>query len=343
MIREGSVAKDLSACIKVLTQNNIDTQKCMMVTDDAHPMDLTKLGHLNFKVKRAIEEGVDPVTAIQMVSLNTARHFRIDRDVGGIAPGKFADILVVDNLRNFNVEKVFANGKLVAEKGRCILQMAEPRYPPAFLDTMHLKKSITPRDLMACANSEKQQVKVKVLGVFNDTIIKDVKTVALKVKGGVIQPDVSKDALAYAVVERHKATGNVGRVFLSGFGIREGAIGSSVNHDNHNISVVGTNFEDMAVAVNTIAEAKGGMVAVKESKVLGMIKLPIFGILADTPLEKLTVELERLHDAVNKLGCKLKSPFMTMSFISCAIPKLLVSDKGYVDPIALKRVDLVEK
>jgi len=343
MMREGSVAKDLSACIKVLTQNNIDTQKCMMVTDDAHPTDLARLGHLNFKVKRAIEEGIDPVTAIQMVSLNTARHFRIDRDVGGIAPGKLADILVVDNLRNFNIEKVFANGKLVANNGKFILPMVTPKYPRGFMNTMHLKKRIKAKDLMASTGAGKGQVKVKVLEVFNDTILKNVKVVDLEVKGGVIQPDVSKDALAYAVVERHKTSGNVGKVFLSGFGIKKGAIGSSVNHDNHNISVVGTNFEDMAVAVDKIVDARGGLVAVRGGKVLEMIKLPLFGILTDTPLEKLTVELEKLHEAVHKLGCKLRSPFMTMSFISCAIPQLLVSDLGYVDPIALKRVDLLEK
>ena len=343
MMREGSVSKDLTACIKVLTQHGINAQNCMVVTDDAHPTDLVKYGHMNFKVKRAIEEGVDPVTAIQMASLNTARHFRIDRDVGGIAPGKLADILVVNNLRELNIEKVFANGRLVGENGKFALPMSKPKYPAALRNTVHLKKRVAPKDLMATANVGTDRVDVKVLVVRDDTLLKDVERVALRVEKGAIQPDVSKDALALAVVERHRATGNIGKVFVSGFGLKSGAIASTVAHDNHNIIVVGTNFEDMAIAANKLAESKGGLTAVKDGKVLELIKLPICGLLSDLPVAEVGEKLEKLHKEVRKLGGKLRSPFMTMSFIPCAIPKLLVSDKGYVDPIELKLVDLLDK
>lgn len=341
MMREGSVSKDLTECVKVLTQRRIDPQNCMMVTDDAHPTDLVKSGHMNFKVRRAIEEGVDPVTAIQMASLNTARHFRIDRDVGGIAPGKCADILIVDNLREFNIEKVFANGKLVAENGKFILRMDRPKYPAALRRTIHLKKRITPKDLMVNAGG-KERVDVKVLLVHDDTLLKDVNRVTLSVKKGVVQPDVSKDVLALAVVERHKVTGNIGKGFVSGFGLRSGAIASTVAHDNHNIIIVGTNFEDMAVAANRLAQSQGGLIAVSDGRTLELVELPICGLLSDLPVAEVSKKLESLHGAVRKLGGKLRSPFMTMSFIPCAIPQLLMSDRGLVDPIRLKLVDLME-
>jgi len=343
MMREGSVAKDLAACIKVLNQNRINTQNCMMVTDDIHPDDLVKYGHMNFKVRRAIEEGIEPVTAIQMASLNTARHFRVDRDVGGIAPGKFADILIVDDLRRFNIEKVFANGELVAENGEFVLQLPEPEYPVTFKKTIHLKRKVVPNDLMARTNAETKQVDVKVLVAKDDTLLKDVKRVTLRVKNGTIQPDVSKDVLALDVVERHKATGNVGKAFISGFGLKDGAIASTVAHDHHNIIIVGTNFEDMAVATNKLAESQGGLIAVKGGKTLELIELPICGLLSELPVQELSKKLENLHKVVRDLGGKLTSPFMTLSFVSCTIPKLGISDKGLIDPFKFRLVDLMER
>jgi len=342
MMREGSVSKDLSACIKVLIERGINSQNCMMVTDDAHPTDLVNFGHMNWKVRRAIGEGVDPVTAIQMASLNTARHFRIDRDVGSIAPGKFADILIVNNLREFKVEKVFANGKLVAENGEFVPKMSKPEYPAALRSTVHLKRKVTPKDFMVSLNTKSDQVDVQVIGVRDDTLLKDLNRVTLRVKNNVIQPDFSKDTLAIAIVERHKKTGNVGKAFISGFGLKKGAIASSVAHDNHNIITVGTNFEDMTFAVNKLAEAQGGLIAVENGKCLELIELPICGLLSNLSVFELGKKLENLHEIVRNLGGKLKSPFMTLSFVTCAIPQMCMSDRGLIDPVKLKSVDLIK-
>jgi len=187
-----------------------------------------------------------------------------------------------------------------------------------------------------------EQVDVKLLVVHDDTLLKDVNRVTLHVKNGAIQPDISKDALPIAIVERHKATGNIGKAFVSGFGLKNGAIASTVAHDNHNIIIVGTNFNDMAIAANVLAKSQGGLIVVKGGKTLELIKLPIFGLLSDSPVAQVGKELERLHEAVRELGGKLSSPFMTMSFIPCAIPQLIMSDKGLVDPIKLRLVDLIE-
>jgi len=342
MMREGSVSKDLSSCIKVLTERRVNSQNCMMVTDDVHPTDLVKFGHMDYKVRRAIEEGVNPVKAIQMASLNTARHFRIDRDVGGIAPGKFADILIVNNLKEFKIEKVFASGKLVAQNGEFVSKISEPKYPATLRNTFHLKRKIEPKDLMIRTNAEKDHVDVQVIGVRDDTLLSDANRATLHVKNNVVQPNISGDIIEVAVVERHKATGNIGKAFISGFGLKKGAIASSVAHDNHNIINVGTNFEDMAFAVNKLAKAQGGLIAVENGKCLELIELPICGLLTNLSVFELGEKLENLHEIVRNLGGKLKSPFMTLSFVTCAIPKLCISDRGLIDPVKLKFVDLIK-
>ena len=173
-------------------------------------------------------------------------------------------------------------------------------------------------------------------------MLKDLNLVTLRVKNNVIQPDVSKDTLAIAIVERHKKTGNVGKAFISGFGLKKGAIASSVAHDNHNIITVGTNFEDMAFAVNKLAKAQGGLIAVENGKCLELIELPICGLLTNLSVFKLGGKLENLHEIVRNLGGKLKSPFMTLSFVTCAIPKLCISDRGLIDPVKLEFVDLIK-
>jgi len=342
MIREGSVSKDLSACIKVLTEFRINAQNCMLATDDIHPIDLVKYGHMDYKVRRAIEEGVDPVIAVQMATLNPARHFRIDRDVGGIAPGKIADILIVENLRKFKVERVIANGKIVAQHGKFTLNVGIKNYEN-FKNTVRLRGEIKPEDLKINSNDGEPRVDVRTIVVKDDTLLKDEKIVTLDVEDGSILPDTSGDILEVAVVERHKGTGNIGKAFISGFGLRDGAIASSVAHDNHNIIVVGTNLEDMADAVNKLAKAGGGLVAIEDGKCLGLIELPICGLLSTLDVSEMRRELEVLHEAVRNLGCGLKSPFMTLSFVTCAIPRLCISDKGLIDPVRFELVDLIIK
>jgi len=339
-IREGSAAKNLAALVKPILRLKLDTRHCLLATDDRHPGDLMREGHIDHVVRRAIEEGVDPVRAIQMATLNTAEHFG-QRDIGSISPGKIADVVMVGNLKKFNVERVIANGKIVAERGK--LKVALPiRKPPSFAkETMKLKRGVNAQDFKIMTKKA-GKVKARVIGIVEGQIVTSQHIERLVARGGAILPDVKRDIAKVAVVERHRATGNIGLGFVQGFGIRMGAIASSVGHDAHNITVVGVSDEDMATAVNTIASVGGGHVVVSRGKVLARVDLPIAGLMSDEPVEVVSAQLEKLHLAARGLGIKMKSPFMQMAFLPLAvIPELRITDKGLVDVEGRKIVSLL--
>ncbi|MEM3506228.1 MAG: adenine deaminase [Candidatus Bathyarchaeia archaeon] len=340
MIREGSVATDLKEVIKVITEEKINSRHCMLVTDDEDPIDLVKLGHMDYKVRRAIEEGVDPVKAIEMVTINPAEHYNLELKVGTIAPGRYADILIVNNLRELNIEATIANGNLVSKNGKMIIELKPPDYPEFLMKTFKLKRKVSASDFELFVKKELKSVKVRVIGIKDGTLLKEAKTAFLKVQDGKVLPDIENDILKIAVVERHQATGNIANAFVNGFGLSNGAIASSIAHDHHNIVVVGTNNEDMAKAVNIIADMQGGLTIVKEEECLGILELPIGGLLANKPVNELKEKLEELIKITYELGCKLRSPFMTLSFIPLAyIPAYGISDKGLIDVINFKLVD----
>jgi adenine deaminase len=340
MIREGSVATDLKEVIKVITEKRIDSRHCILVTDDEDPIDLVKLGHMDYKVKRAIEEGVDPVKAIEMATINPAEHYNLESKVGTIAPGRFADILIINNLRELNIEMTIANGNLVSKNGKMIIELKPPEYPEFLMKTFKLKRKIIPNDFEFFVEKELKEVKVRVIGVKDGTLLKDAKIALLKVKDGKVLPDLENDIIKIAVVERHQATGNIAKAFINGFGLLDGAIASSVAHDHHNIVVIGTNSEDMAKAVNLIADIQGGLTIVKDGKVLGVLELPIGGLLANKPVDELKEKLEELIRITHELGCKLRSPFMALSFVPLAyIPAYGISDKGLIDVLKFELVN----
>jgi len=330
-IREGSAAKNLAALIKPILKFKFDTRHCLLATDDRHPEDLMREGHIDHVVRRAIEEGVDPIKAIQMATLNTAEHFELDREMGSISPGKIADVVMVGNLEKFNVERVIANGKIVAERGK--LKITLPiRKPPSFAKkTMKLKRRVSAEDFEIIAKKA-GKVKVRVIGIAEGQILTSQHIEHLETRGGAVLLDAKRDIAKVAVVERHRATGNIGLGFVRGFGIRRGAIASSVGHDAHNITVVGVNDEEMATAVNTIASIGGGQVVVSRGEVLARVGLPIAGLMSDEPVEIVSAQLGKLHLAAKRLGIKIRSPFMQMAFLPLAvIPELRITDKGLVD------------
>ena len=341
MVREGTAARNLKDLLPLVTPKN--ARRFFFVTDDRHPKELLEEGHINTIVGQAVRLGLDPILAIQMATLNAAEYFRLD-DLGAIAPGFRADIVAFDHLSRFQVKKVFKDGVLVAENGKILSRSVKgPKWLFRTGATILQGKktirtaSITKEDLLL----RSQQPLVKVIQLIPGQIItrKVVKRVTLK--EGVAYPDIRADILKMVVFERHRATGNIGVGFVQGFGLTQGAIGSSVAHDSHNLVIVGTNDEDILLAVHRLKAMGGGLVTVMNRKVLADLPLPIAGLMADVSVREVYQQLKTLHRSAKSLGCKLPDPFMTLSFLALpVIPELKLTDKGLVDVMQFRIVPL---
>ena len=329
LFREGSAWHDLQECAKAITKHNVDTRFACMVSDDAHPHTLISKGHLDHIVKRAIGYGIDPVTAIQMVTINVAQCFQLDHDFGSIAPSKCADMVLIDDLNNCHVTDVWIDGDYVAKDGSLINDIGIYTYPDDATHSVHLDLK-KPSDFEILHDGDK--VKARVIEVIPAKTSTIEKFVDLDIKDGKVVIDPSKDVLKAFVFERHHETGTFGIGFIKGFGIKNGALAQTVTHDAHNLIVVGTNNEDMALAANELIKCGGGLVAVRDGKVLGKVELPIAGIMSDKPLAQMDKDVHKLELAWEELGCTLPSPFMTMSIIPLAcLPELRLTNKGIVD------------
>ncbi len=333
MIREGTTARNLRSLIPLVQPKN--SRRFLFVTDDRHPKELLEEGHINSMVRQAIRWGIDPILAIQMATLNAAEYFRLD-DLGAIAPGYRADMVTFDHLGRFQIKKVFKDGVLVAEDGKMLSSVNRIRKNPKAKGSVRIKPLKKDTFLL-----RSDQPLAKVIQLIPDQIVtkKSVKKILLK--DGVAYPNIKEDILKIVVVERHKATGNIGIGFVQGFGLKKGAIGSSVAHDSHNLIIVGTNDQDIVKTVEAIQAMGGGLAAVSNGKVLASLPLPIAGLMSDTSVTQVNLQLEVLHRAVRTLGCKLPDPFMTLSFLSLpVIPELKITDKGLVDVNQFKFVPL---
>ena len=336
MFREGSAWHELKEVSKSITANEVDSRFAILISDDTHPHTLLKDGHLDHIIRRAIEEGIDPLVAIQMVTINCAQCFQMDHELGSITPGKCADIVFIDDLNT----KVIIDGNVVAENGVLTTEIAEYHYPEDAMNSMHIKEEITPKSFDILAEG-KDKVNARVIEIIPARVGTYERHIELEVKDGKVQCDVSKDVLKAAVFERHHETGKVGYGFVKGFGIKGGAMAATVAHDAHNLLVVGTNDEDMALAANTLVECGGGMVAVKDGKVLGLVPLPIAGLMSDRPLAEMAEKVEGLDKAWKEIGCDIVSPFMTMALIPLAcLPELRLTNRGLVDCTKFELVPL---
>ncbi|RLG62196.1 adenine deaminase [archaeon] len=341
MIREGSVSKNLKEGIRAVTEFKLNARRVILVTDDRHPEDLLREGYMDHLVHRAIEEGVDPITAIQMVTINTAEHFKIDDLLGAIGPGRVADIVLLSDLNRVKVDTVLINGAVVVRDGVLKIEVRRVEYPKRAKETVKLHKTLTPEDFRIKARIPSGRVRAHVIGVldgFSRTrhLIEEVDVV-----DGEVAADPRRDIALVAVIERHRASGNIGRGLLKGFGLREGAIASTVAHDSHNLIVLGMNPTDMAVAANEIARINGGIVAVVGGKVLGRVELPIAGLISDEPLEVVAERVRHLNATLREMGCKLTAPFMVLSSLSLSVlPELRITDRGLVDSVKFKLIDL---
>lgn len=321
MIREGSAARDLDALIPVL--KDYPTRKCMFVTDDRYPSALKE--HINSMVRRCVEAGISPIKAIQMASLNTAEYFGI-KNLGAIAPNYKADLLIFENLEDFKPTIVIKNGEIIAKNGKMIKEITAT-IPSSTKGTVNIG-FFEKEDLKIYAKSNK----VRTIQVIKNQLVTKMVEEEIIVKDGLAQSNIENDVLKMVVVERHKASGNIGKGFVKGFGIKEGAIASTIAHDSHNMIVIGTNDDDMYLAIKELVKSQGGKVIVKNGEVIAKLELPIAGIMSEENAQIVINKSDELKIGEKLIGCELDEPFMTMAFLSLSvIPEIKLTDKGLMD------------
>ncbi|MEA1985652.1 MAG: adenine deaminase [Euryarchaeota archaeon] len=324
MIREGSAARSLEKFLPRLIRDGVSLENVFFMTDDKHPGHLLH-GYMDVIVRRAISMGLDPLDAISLCTINTARHYHVDHLIGSISIGRKADLVVLDDLEDFAIHSVYANGQLHID------HLPEYKYPDHVFNTIEYG-TITAEDLRLIATPGKE-VGLNVIGVLPDEIMTQKIEVNMAPNSeGILIPDVDRDLLSVAVVERHGKNGNIGRGFINGFGLEQGAFGQSIGHDSHNVIVTGTAHSDMALCVNHIKKMQGGICIVQDGKVIDSLPLPFAGLLSTWSVEEVDAKLTQMHQAMRQLGCTLPAPFITHSFITLpVIPHIRLTDMGVFD------------
>lgn len=329
-MREGSTQKNMAECIRAVTEEGMDSRRCILASDDMVAADLETVGHMNEIIRRTIKEGVSPAEAIQMATINPATYFGLDH-VGILAPGKQADIAIIDDIYEMTVAGVFLKGQLVAANGELLIDLPRYIYPDEVKNSVK-RGPISERDLEIRADSA--TVRVRCIELIPDQNLTGKGEETLRTSRGIVESDVSRDILAIACVERYNRSNSIGKAFVKGFGLREGAFAESVGHDTHNIMVVGTNIRDMTIAVNAVIEMGGGIAIANRGRVLSEMRLPVGGLITDEldghEVSRKIAELERIIR--DDLGCKVHAPLMHLSFLSLSTsPEWKITDKGLID------------
>lgn len=331
MIREGSSEKNLDALLPLITDKTY--QRCLFVVDDRNCADLLHDGDIDAVVRKAIKRGLDPVRAIQLATINHAQYFRLDR-LGAVAPGYFANLIILKELSDFRIDRVFYRGRLVAQDGKALFELCQSDRSEV-TNTVNIKPFGVEALRLKAGEEDKP-----VIEVIPGQIITKKRVARVKIENGLVVPDITRDILKLVVVERHKATGNIGVGLVKGFGLKKGALASSIAHDSHNIIAVGTNDDDIYIAVKEIERLQGGLVAVVGCRILASLGLPIAGLLSDEPLETVVKKVEKLEKEARELGTTLPSPFATLSFLALpVIPELKLTDLGLVDVNEFKLIN----
>lgn len=333
LLRQGSAWHDLEAQLIAVAKNGLDSRHIALCTDDRHPGTLLSEGHMDDVVRLAIKSGIPPITAIQMATLNTAEHFGVSQDVGCIAPGRYADIIVTSDIEKLPVELVIAAGKLVAGDGTLTIEIPPHPYPPEAQNSVHLPRPLTAEDFEIPAPIEEGDVSARAIEVVENQVVTNERRVTLAVKGGKTVLDRGKDVAFLAVVERHRGTGRIGKGLVSGFRLKDHcALASTVAHDSHNLLIMGTDPAAMAKAGNRVVKMNGGACLVRGEKVVAEIPLPIAGLMSPQPVETVAAQAEEFHRALAECGCTLNNAFMTFSLLALPVlPQLRLTDKGLVD------------
>jgi adenine deaminase len=340
MLRLGSAWHDVAEQARAITEMGLDPRHFILCTDDCHSGTLVKEGHINRAVMQAISCGVPPVTAIQMATLNTAEHFGLAGDVGLIAPGRSADILIVSDLPKLQIEQVIAKGQVVAENGHLAQELPAYVYPEWATSSVRLDQPLSAEDFRLLASIAVEQATANIIGVIENQAPTSHLRMRVPIQDGEVRVDLERDIAKIAVVERHRGTGGVQVGLVHGFGFnRACAVASTVAHDSHHMIVVGTDESDMAKAANELARVGGGQIVVRRGEIIGLVELPIAGLMSNERAEVVAEKAASVLEGFKACGCQLNSPNMQLSLLALVvIPELRISDLGLVD---VNRFDFV--
>jgi adenine deaminase len=342
MVRQSSAWRDLAAQIVAVTEGGIDPRHVLLCTDDRHAGTLLRAGHMDDVVRLAIREGVPPMTAIQMATLNPAEHFGVAQDVGCVAPGRYADILLVEDLERFDVAQVVAAGEVVARDGKLAVTIPPFEYPESVRLSVHIGRRLDRSDFIVRAPEAAGAVRCRVIEIVENQAPTRALVEELPVRNGVVMPDAAGDIAHIVVIERHHGSGRIGRGFVRGFGL-EGrcALASTVAHDSHNLLVLGTDVDAMADAAKRVVAMGGGIVLVRDGGTIVELALPIAGLMSEASVDEVAERVEEIHRGLKACGCTAGDAFMTFSLLALpVIPRLRLTDRGLVDVDAFEIVPL---
>jgi adenine deaminase len=351
MLRYGSSWYDVASQVRAITHLGLDPRHFILVTDDSHAQTISQEGHTDRVLRHAIEQGLNPVTAIQMMTINTAEHFGVSKEMGMIAPGRWADVLLVKDLHDFKAEVVIAKGNVIAEKGKWKVDLPGFKYPAWATNSVKLKRELKAEDFKIAAPSPpgkgrgvREKVRVNVIGVIENQAPTRHLTFDVKPVNGEIHADMQRDIAKVALVKRHDGKGGISLGLVSGFEFTaKCAVASTVAHDSHHMIVVGTDDESMAIAANALAKCGGGQVVVKDGRIIGQVELKIAGLMSDEKADVVAKKAGTILKGFISCGCQLNNPNMQLSLLALVvIPELRISDKGLVDVTKFKIVSLVE-
>jgi adenine deaminase len=342
MMREGSASRDLRNLAPLLLEFPDSSRFVMVCTDEVEPKDLLAEGHVDHKLRKLVEAGVDPVVAIQTATINTAEYFGLADQIGSISPGKIADLLVVDELETFRPALVVANGRVVAEDGRFVAPLDELRTSDALRSKVVLARPPSPADFEVAVPAETGRAEVRVIGIVDGTLVSEPRTHACEIRDGRVEADPSNDVLKVAVLERHMGSGRAGRGFMSGLHLVSGAVAMTYCHVHQNLLVIGTSDEEMVHVAQVVAGLGGGMAVVREGDLVRSVELPVGGVLGSGWIEEMGREMRQLDEAIWSIGCRLTSPVLSIAFsVLPTIPAYGLTDFGLYDVLAEQFVDVV--
>jgi adenine deaminase len=343
LMRQGSGAFDVPELVRAYTEHRIDPRTLAFCADLASPEKLVEQGGVDENIRVAVANGVPPIKALQMATLNVAEVFYAQQDFGIVAPGRYADMLLVDSLPDFSIQRVLVGGRTVVLDGEFVAELPQVHYPSSFYGTVKLPAPIDADELAVRVDSQEEEVEVRVIGVTDGSLETDERRARMTVVDGVVQPDLERDVLQLAMIDRFGKGTGIGVGFVQGFNLRGGAIASSVNAVCENLVVVGTNPTDMAVAVNHLAEIGGGKIVVEDGEVRALVELPLLGLLSEEPLGTVMAKFERAFAAIADLGCELQNPFSQLEFcFACGeIGDIKLSEEGLLLTNPPEKVEVV--
>lgn len=330
MIREGSIRRDLEK-ISEIKDRGISLRRLILATDGVQPQDLMEKGYMEFVVQKAVDSGFDPITAVQMATLNVAEHFHLDAHIGGIAPGKYADMLIIPDPRKIEAEYVISNGQIICHEGNLLVPPRPHSFSEQSRNSIHLPRKFEASDFLICSDTLASNIDVRVIEMKTDLVTAETK-LTLPVTAGRIHSDVTQNILKIAAIDRRNHPGRIFTGLIKGFGIKAGAIASSAAWDTSDIIVIGADDSDMAMAVNRIYDLQGGAVLCVNNRIVEEIPMSVMGIISDLPLETLVQKIKRIRNSVSEQGCSFPDPLLSLvALTGAAIPYLRICEEGLVN------------